>query len=289
MATFGTFTRLAVAASVVLVLSRALPIDAQPNQSPLKIAYSSSSWGDTASECRLPSYNHGQSGLSCADDHTARMVSDQREGISSSDLLAATKIFVTVFVTSQRYTGNLVKEANDLDPAPDPPFNEYQGLEAGDFICNSHANGAGLWGNFAAWLSKDGVAAKDRLTRGSGPFIAVNGLKIADNIKDLTDGNLDAPIVLDELGLTIVEGYHLTEDFVWTGTGIEGAAYDGGHCNGWAHYAELDQPAHAAVGRVCDDCLADWTFSDFRDCNWKVLGHLYCFQVMPAPDTNPPS
>ena len=271
MATFGAFTPLAIAASIVFVLSPASRIDAQSNQNSLKISDSNGTWDDTAGV-----------------DHRIRLVSDQREGIDSSDMLAA-KFYVTVFVTSQRYSGNLVKEANKLNPAPEPRFNENQGLEAGDFICNSHAQGAGLFGNFAAWLSKDGVDAKDRLTQGSGPFIDVNGLTIADNIKDLTDGNLDAPIVSDELGLAILYGSHRANDFAWTGTGIGGTAYEGKYCNGWAHYAEPDHALTAAVGKICDDCVADWTFSDFFDCHWKILSHLYCFQVMPAPEANPPS
>lgn len=271
MFTFGMFARLVTSALIILELSITSPIYAEPTQGPLNIEDSNVGGGNPVSA-----------------GHTVRKVSDQPVGVGFSTLLAA-KLYVTVFVTSQRYSGNLVKEANKLDPAPEPPFNENQGLEAGDFICNSHASGAGLWGNFAAWLSKDGVDAKDRLTPNSGPFIDVNGLTIADNIEDLTDGDLDAPIVLDELGQAIVSRFHRAEDRAWTGTGTEGTTYEDGHCNGWSQYAEPDRPLTAAAGKICEDCLADWTFSDSLDCNWKVLSHLYCFQVMPALGTNPPS
>ena len=222
-------------------------------------------------------------------------VDTQQELVGLSDQLAA-KFFVTVFVTSLRYTGNLVKEANKLDPAPEPPFNDTQGLDAGDFICNTHANWGGHWGHFAAWLSTEEVDAKDRLTPGSGPFLAIDGVIVADSIPDLTDGTLRAPIILDELSLPIVHPnildlpkekvstwrkYHTT---VWTGTRSDGTVHEGQHCNGWAHYEDTDDPSYATVGKVCDDCVAEWTLGKSLGCNWRIRSHLYCFQVRSNPD-----
>jgi len=222
-------------------------------------------------------------------------VGAQQRFVGLSDQLAA-KFFVTVFVTSLRYTGNLVMEANKLDPAPEPLFNDTQGLQAGDFICNTHASWGGHWGHFTAWLSTEEVNAKDRLTPGSGPFLAINGVIIANSIRDLTDGSLQAPIILDELGLPIVHTnirdrpkeevtswrrYHTT---IWTGTRSDGTAQEGQNCNGWAHYEDTDEPNYATVGEVCDDCVGRSTFGGSLGCNWRTRSHLYCFSVRSDPD-----
>ena len=209
--------------------------------------------------------------------------------VAFSDQLAA-RFYVTVFITSQRYTGNLVKEANNLDPAPDPPFRDTQGLEAADYICNTHAKWGGHWGHYVAWLSTENVNAKDRLTPGSGPFMATDGAIVANSIRDLTDGTLQAAIVLDELGLPVVypnmsnlskehtdsQWYHST---VWTGTRSDGTAQGAQDCNGWALYEDSDDPRYATVGKVCENCVADWTLSGSKNCNWKTRSHLYCFYV----------
>jgi probable HAF family extracellular repeat protein len=56
------------------------------------------------------------------------------------------------------------------------------------------------------------------LTSNAGIY-RVDGVKVADNAADLWDGNLDAPIVLDEMGSTKVS-------LVWTGTGPNGRAIE---------------------------------------------------------------
>ena len=229
-----------------------------------------------------------RAGDNLGDEHIKQEV----DGLS--DQLAA-RFFVTVFVTSQRYTGNLVKEANNLDPAPEPLFDDTQGLEAGDFICNIHANWGGHWGHFAAWLSTEEVNAKDRLTAGSGPFMAIDGTIIAESIPDLTDGTLQAQIVLDELGFPVVhpkvsglpkEGVNSRwyRSTVWTGTRSDGTAQEGQNCNGWAHYEDTDDPSYATVGEVCDGCVGEWTLGGSLGCNWRTRSHLYCFRVRSDPD-----
>ncbi|MCP3974444.1 MAG: hypothetical protein GY720_08120, partial [bacterium] len=101
-----------------------------------------------------------------------------------------------VFVTSTQQNGNL------------------GGLAGGDAVCEARATANTLGGTWRAWLSTSTVDAKDRLTEPAGVFTrAVSGTKVADDIADLTDGNIDNAILDDEFG---VDGGN---SIAWTGTG----------------------------------------------------------------------
>lgn len=166
-----------------------------------------------------------------------------------------------VFVTSIDYTGALVSEAAALG------FSGGTGLEAGDFICNDHAQSAGLLGSYVAWLSDFTTDAKDRLTAGSGPFVKLNGDLVAIDIGDLVDGDIANPIDVDETGAA------KSGTRVWTattnnGTGLESPS---GYCGGWERtYARgLVGLASSADGR--------WTDAGaYPDCDGRSA--LYCFR-----------
>ena len=140
------------------------------------------------------------------------------------------------------------------------------GLAAGDSICRIRAQAAGLPNalNFKAWLSTSTIDAKDHLTS-NGPWVRLDGVKIADNKADLMDGSLFTSI-------------NLTEDFayirnvgVWTGTessGMKSAAT----CMDWtssyaADYGTMGTAANAGGG---------WTATTTRSCATEF--HLYCFE-----------
>ncbi|MCA9638983.1 MAG: DUF4215 domain-containing protein, partial [Myxococcales bacterium] len=80
-----------------------------------------------------------------------------------------------VFVTSTLYQGNL------------------GGLAGADAKCQARAQAAGLPGTFLAWLSDNTNNPNTRFTKSMGPYVLVNGTKIANNYTDLTDGTLLAP------------------------------------------------------------------------------------------------
>lgn len=126
-----------------------------------------------------------------------------------------------VFVTSQTYTGNL------------------DGLSGADSKCQELADAAGLSGSFKAWLSDSTTEAHDRLAQAAVPYVRVDGVHVAKNWTDLTDGSLLAPIDKDETGdLVFAEN-------VWTGTRSDGTT---SHLNG--------------TETQCND----WTSSDFAGC-----------------------
>ena len=97
-----------------------------------------------------------------------------------------------VFLSSSTGTGN-------LQSWPDSGGNA--GLAAGDAICRARATAGGLANasNFKAWLSTDSVNAGDRITS-NGPWVRLDGVKVADTKAALLSGGIFAPINLDDLG-----------------------------------------------------------------------------------------
>jgi len=115
---------------------------------------------------------------------------------------------VQVFKTSSTYLG------------------DFGGLAGGDAICQERAEEVGLNGTWRAWLSDDTTDARDRIP--DGRYELVNGTVIADDKDDLTDGELKAPIILNEFGeLGQPDG-----GWVWTGTRFNGTGTEE-NCRNW--------------------------------------------------------
>ena len=103
------------------------------------------------------------------------------------------------------------------------------GLQGADDTCNALAAAASLPGTYRAWLSTStGVNAKDRI--GDHLWKLPNGVKVADDLDDLIDGFLDAPISRDE------NGFLASYTSTWTGTNLFGTFFIQagiGDCNNW--------------------------------------------------------
>lgn len=96
------------------------------------------------------------------------------------------------FLTSQTFASNL------------------GGIEGADSFCGSAAEDAGLYGNYKAWIGyynqeNEGVGPINTFSFSDVPYFRRDGHKIADNWGDLTDGNLDSPINVDE-NRSLVQG-----------------------------------------------------------------------------------
>ncbi len=153
-----------------------------------------------------------------------------------------------VFLSSLRYPGSL------------------GGLSGADAKCQSLADVAGLPGSYKAWLSDSTSAPASRFTRSPGPYQLVNGVTIAANWADLTDGALAAPIDLTEAGGAPAGG-------VWTNTDANGQESLGGHsCMNWI------SSSMASTGFIGTATLATegWTAGPVATCSFTH--HLYCFQ-----------
>jgi len=161
------------------------------------------------------------------------------------------------FVTSADWTGNLGSW---------PQAGGATGLAAGDAICQYLATDAGLEapGSFLAWLSNSTTDAIDRFSY-DGPWIRVDGVKIADSRADLVDGELFSALNVKE------DGKYLGNYGAWTGTSTSGLG-TGDHCDGWTSA----DPATNGTRAVVNATGANWTEKNAMQCSDGGM-RLYCF------------
>lgn len=146
-----------------------------------------------------------------------------------------------------------------------PESDGYSGLAGGDHVCRNLASAAGLPqpNHYYAWMSSSTTDAKDR--RGyDGPWVRVDGVKVADSKADIIDGVIDAQISVDEYGTYVTVG------LAWTGTMSSGLA-DTNHCLSWTadaapYMGESGNPADAFWG---------WTSAATETCSTQR--RIYCF------------
>jgi hypothetical protein len=144
-------------------------------------------------------------------------------------------------------------------------------LAVADAICAARATEAGLPGTHVAWISRDGVAARDRLAGARG-WVRVDGAPFTDQVDDLLAGTIWMPLRLDERGNDVGDGA-----LVYTGTTSAGTLATGDNCS------------VAGTGRSGSPhkTFSDWTSDGSLACN--VAQRLYCFgvdrvaQVAPTP------
>jgi hypothetical protein len=160
----------------------------------------------------------------------------------------------TVFVTSTTTQGN------------------FGGLAGGDTICRQRANADGAVvpaGVYRAWLSTSTVDAKDRVL--DAPYVLPNGASVAVSLLALTDGGIDNPIDVTELGAAVTLGRR-----VWTGTPTSGRKppfSTANLCDSWT-----TQVIDFGVAGEANRSDFAWTDSFLSQCG--VNSHsLYCFQV----------
>ncbi len=177
-----------------------------------------------------------------------------------------------VFVTSATGTGNLGGWAE---------AGGKTGLAAGDAICQTLAERAGLPGTFKAWLSDATTAARDRLARSAEAYLRVDGVRIADSWSDLTPAQcvqggscIDAPISVDERGgsaATAPPASGAYTDTRWDGSKGTGALGTNA-CASWTSAGTADR----AAGGYSYATNYQWTEAGQNTC--QFARPLYCFQ-----------
>lgn len=165
-----------------------------------------------------------------------------------------------VFVTSTSGTGNLETWAGS---------GGNRGVAGGDAICQAKATEAGLTNpaNFKAWLSDNTTAAKDHLTS-NGPWVRLDGVKVADSKADLIDGAIFTAISQTETGAYL-------STTTWTGTYSNGTLDSiTSTCEGWT----TTTPTNNWNATLGESSLTDanWTKTGYNPCS--TLRHLYCFE-----------
>jgi hypothetical protein len=139
---------------------------------------------------------------------------------------------------------------------------DFNGLGGADERCSNRAASAGLDGTFKAWLSSSAESAIDRMAHAEVPYRRTDGTKVADDWNDLIDGDLAAPIELDENGDQVFGD-------VWTGTLASGEAA-GATCSGF------DSSASSGVCGSSNSAGAAWTDNIEPPCTAGL--RLYCVQ-----------
>jgi len=161
-----------------------------------------------------------------------------------------------VFITSLDYQGSV-----------------FEGISGADQRCGNRAGTVGLpnFLGYKAWISDSKVSAKDRMFRGRGRYVLVNGLVVADNWEALLAGELQIPINVTETSET--KNYQ-----VWTGTMPDGTAAVGAdHCADWSE----SNDANSAFWGRSEEISGGWTiaespFDQPGACNGERA--LYCFE-----------
>jgi hypothetical protein len=143
------------------------------------------------------------------------------------------------------------------------------GLAAGDAVCRSEAlaNGLAFADRFRAWLSDAGIDARDRFTF-DGPWARLDGVRVADNLADLTDGSLQTSINLQ------ADGTYQLGFAPWTGTLASGQVGES-HCQGWTSSA----PSQAGIRGRINAVQEHWTrhlFAGPAGTSCSVISRLYC-------------
>ena len=155
------------------------------------------------------------------------------------------------------------------------PQAAFGGISVADAECNARANAASLGGTWMAWLSDSTTSPAARFIQFNRPYTLVNGVMIANDWADLTDGSLLTGIGADEYGVTVSNAE------VWTATFPTGASQGGSPCDDWTR--NNSAPPYVYVG-ISGHADSTWTtvYTQFCDRNFV---HLYCFEmVAPVPD-----
>lgn len=139
------------------------------------------------------------------------------------------------------------------------------GAAAGDAICNKLAANAGLTGTFKAWLSDGSTDAIERIAS-NGPWVRLDGIKVADSNQDLTDDALFTTINLTEQGT-----YGNMTGAVWTGT-TQGGLKTANNCSGWT---DGTAGSFGTTG-ILSWFDQYWSNNATTQCN--SVGYLYCFE-----------
>lgn len=150
-----------------------------------------------------------------------------------------------------------------------PGANGATGLAAGDAVCRSEAqaNGLAFAERFRAWLSDADTDARDRFEF-DGPWSRLDGVRVADDLADLTDGSLQTSINLQ------ADGVYLVGLAPFTGTLANGRVAES-HCLGWTSSAPNQPGIRGRMNAVQEH----WTRQIFfgpvgAPCS--LAGRLYC-------------
>jgi hypothetical protein len=145
------------------------------------------------------------------------------------------------------------------------------------------ARQAVLKGTYRAWLSDSSSSPATRFTRSLSPYRLVTGAMVAANWDDLTDGQIDVPIDVTELGeppnSDAGADCHGPPDCitVFMSTAPDGSAFLQVPRDACYDWTSLDYPGPTFTGGFITSGTDYWTryATGFR-CD--LMARIYCFQ-----------
>lgn len=140
------------------------------------------------------------------------------------------------------------------------------GVNGADAVCQASAAAVGLPApnSYLAWISDNLVNAHERFTH-NGPWVRIDGIRVADDLNDLVTSSLRTAISVSEEG----EYFGLVQ--VWTGTDPSGDATIAS-CADWTTNLH---GTHGTIGRAYT-VSSRWTeYLITLNCDHDA--HLYCF------------
>ena len=149
------------------------------------------------------------------------------------------------------------------------PGSSFTNLEEADAICQGLANDESLGGTWKAWISNSTENVVDRFTHPSGPYLLIDGKRVAENWNDLTDGRIENRINIDERGVHVSTHGSVGP---WTGTNEDGT-FSGVACNDWT---SDEASVLGSRGTVHNSYLHRWSNFGNRTCNNG--NRFYCFE-----------
>jgi hypothetical protein len=158
------------------------------------------------------------------------------------------------------------------------------GPRGADKICAELAgpDGAGLGGYWMSWTSNLCTWPEARFHKSTIEYRLVNGDQIAANWSDLTDGELDRDIRIDENGVNLTTNCTSSGDFcwVWTNTRVAGHTDLNNGCLGLTW--DANSVMAPALSGQWNRPQFGWTQKLHKDCA-NDLGAIYCFE---QPESN---
>jgi hypothetical protein len=122
---------------------------------------------------------------------------------------------------------------------------------------------------FLAWISSSATSPAARLTHATSAYIRADGVVVASNWTDLTNGGLANGISFDELG------NNRNNTGAWTGTNTVGATYTGNSCSDWTSSLGGVGGFKGERGNV-GGSGSGWSGGAQDDCD--AAHRLYCFE-----------
>lgn len=164
------------------------------------------------------------------------------------------------------------------------------GLQGADAHCQQLAEAAGAsGGEWRAYLSAEGVNAKDRI--GAGPWTNAAGETVANNIDELhsDSNNITKASALTETGGTISgRGDDPNQHDILTGSNADGTLSEGNTCGDWTMNGEGTAMVghHDRMGPETLPTGTSWNAAHpSRGCGQEALigtggnGYFYCFRA----------